>query len=74
MSAVYSVRIPRELKEALEKLDEVDWQRELRAFLERKVRRKLVVKQLEEARKIRAGMKRRVNAAEMIREDRENAH
>jgi hypothetical protein len=72
MSTVYSVRISKELKEALEKIDNVDWQRELRAFLEKKVRGELRARQLDEARKLRLTMKR-VSAAEIIRKDRENA-
>jgi hypothetical protein len=72
MSTVYSVRISKQLKEALEKIDNVDWQRELRAFLEKKVRSELRARQLEEARKLRSTMKR-VSAAEIIRKDRENA-
>lgn len=74
MSTVYSVRIPKELKEALERLSEVDWQGELRAFLENKVRRELMTKQLEEGKKIRSTMKAEVSAAELLREDRENGH
>jgi hypothetical protein len=74
MSTVYSVRIPRQLRDALEKLNEVDWQNELRAFLERKVREEYMRKQLEEARILRGRMKHTVSSAEMIREDRENAH
>ncbi len=74
MSTVYSVRIPKELKEALEKLDDVDWQGELRAFLEKKVRKELMEKQLDEGRRVRSAMKAKVSAAEIIREDRENAH
>ena len=74
MSTVYSVRIPKALREALENLDDVDWQGELRAFLEQKVRKELMERQLEEGRRLRSSMKARVSAAEIIREDRENAH
>lgn len=73
MSTVISIRVPRELKDALEKLDRIDWQRELRAFLEEKVRRELRARQLEEAKKLRDMMKS-VSAAEIIREDRDKAH
>jgi hypothetical protein len=72
MSTVYSFRIPKQLKDTLEKLSEVDWQQELRTFLEQKVREEYVRKQLEEARDLRSKMKHAVNSAELIREDREN--
>lgn len=73
MSTVYSVRIPKRLREALNKLQDVDWQEELRAFLEQRVRAEYVRKQLEAARKLRVGMKE-ISSAEIIREDRENVH
>lgn len=72
VSTVYSVRIPKALKEALEKLDGIDWQGELRAFLEKKVRRELMVRQIEEGRRLRSTMKAKVNSAELLREDRED--
>lgn len=74
MSTVYSVRIPKELKEALEKLEGIDWQGELRAFLERKVRRELMARQIAEGRKLRSSMKAEVSSSEIVREDRENGH
>ncbi len=73
MSTVYSVRIPKRLREALNKLQDVDWQEELRTFLEQRVRTEYVRKQLEEAGKLRAQMKE-IGSAEIIREDRENVH
>lgn len=73
MSTVYSVRIPKRLREALNKLQDIDWQEELRMFLEQRVRSEYVRKQLEEAGKLRARMKE-IGSAEIIREDRENAH
>lgn len=74
MSTVYSVRIPKKLKEALQKLDGTDWQGELRAFLEKKVREETMARQLDEGRKLRSKMRATVSAAEIVREDRENAH
>ena len=73
MSTVYSLRISKELKDSLERLDTVNWQQELRAFLEKKVKSELASRQLEEARKLRSAMKR-VSAAEIIREDRKSIH
>lgn len=71
-SSVYSVRLPKELKKALEELDDVDWQSETRAFLERKVREEFRRKELEEARKLRDRMERSVSSSDLLREDRDN--
>ena len=71
-SSVYSVRLPKELKKALEELDGVDWQSETRAFLERKVREEFRRKELEEARKLRDRMERSVSSSDLLREDRDN--
>lgn len=68
------MRIPRRLREALEKLDDVNWQEELRGFLEQRVREHYLRRELEEARKIRAQMRETVGSAEIVREDREHAH
>lgn len=74
MSSVYSVRMPKELKEALEELDDVDWQRELRAYIEQKVREEYIKKQLGAARQLRKKMKHAISSVELIREDRNSAH
>jgi predicted DNA-binding protein len=74
MSTVYSIRLPKKLKEQIDNMSEVDWQSETRAFLEQRVRRERIKKQLEEAREIRERMKVSLNLAELIREDRENVH
>jgi glutamine synthetase len=72
VSSVYSIRIPKELKEALEGLEDVDWQRELRAYLELKVREEYAKKKLDEARLLRKKMKRTIDSAKLIREDRDS--
>lgn len=74
MSTVYSLRIPKKLKEALQSLEKVDWQAEIRQFLEQKVRQHYLRLELDEARKLRTGMRRTVSSAEIIRADRKNAH
>ncbi len=74
MSTVYSVRIPKALKEALEQLEDVNWQEELRLFLEREVKHEYTRRQIKEARRLRARMKQTVNSAGLIREDRKNGH
>lgn len=58
----------------MEKLDNVNWQEELRAFLEQRVREHYLRYELEAARKVRAQMKETVSSAEIVREDREHAH
>jgi secreted Zn-dependent insulinase-like peptidase len=74
MSDVYSIRVPRGLKKALEGLDDVDWQSETRTFLERKVKEEYRRKELAKARKLRSQMKRAVSSADLLREDRNHAH
>lgn len=74
MSSVYSVRIPKRLKEDIEKIDKVDWQSETRRFLEKKVRRERLVIQLEKARELRRKSKKMISAADLIREDRRLGH
>lgn len=72
-SAVISVRVPRELKEEMDRLrDYVDWGEEIRRFLERRVaeiKRKLAV---EEARKVVSGLPEtpQGTAASYVRGDR----
>jgi len=74
MSSVYSIRLPKKLKDELENYGDVDWQNETRAFLEERVRRERIKKQIEEAKKNKERMKFTIDAAKLIREDREGAH
>lgn len=75
MSSVYSIRIPKKLKEEIEDLSpKVDWQFETRTFLEGRVRRERIRKQLEEARRNKEQLNVTLNVAELIREDREHGH
>jgi hypothetical protein len=71
MSTVYSIRVPKKLKKDIETLDNVDWQNETRTFLEERVRKERISRQLEAARKNKERMKVTLNVAELIREDRE---
>jgi predicted transcriptional regulator len=70
MSSTFTVRIPKELKEKMQKLP-VEWSNEIRGFIESRV------KQLELAEKIKSlgekAEKRRVktDSTSLIREDRE---
>ena len=75
MSVVISVRVPRRLKEEMDKLrGYVNWSEEIRRFIEervRELRRKLV---LEEARRVieRLPEAPRGTAAGYVREDRDS--
>ena len=71
MSSVYSIRVPKKLKKDIESLDNIDWQNETRTFLEERVRKERIGRQLEVARKNKERMKVTLNVAELIREDRE---
>lgn len=74
MSSVYSVRVSKKLKEEIERLDKVDWQNETRSFLEGRVRKERINRQIEEARRNKKRMKITLNVAQLIREDREHGH
>jgi hypothetical protein len=74
MSSVYSIRLPKKLKDEIENLADVDWQNETRAFLEERVRKERIKKQLEKARNNKERMKMTIDAAKLVREDREQAH
>ncbi|WP_202320432.1 type II toxin-antitoxin system VapB family antitoxin [Archaeoglobus neptunius] len=67
---VYSVRIPEEIKKMMEGVD-VNWQDEIRRFIERRVRDEYAKKLLMEGRELRNRMKSSVSAAKLIREDRD---
>jgi hypothetical protein len=70
MSTTFTIRIPRELKEKMEKNPE-EWSQEIRDFLEERVKQIELVKTIQEI-ETRAE-KRRTNADStiLIREDRE---
>ncbi|BCU71666.1 VapB-type antitoxin [Stygiolobus caldivivus] len=69
MSTVYSIRIPKKLRELMESVD-VDWQREVSKFIEERVREELIKKFIQESSKDLKGMKVIDNSV-LIREDRE---
>ena len=72
MSVVIGVRVPRKLKEELERLG-IDYAGEIRAYLERRVREEKLKRVLMELRRIRerAGRIDEDLAARFVREDRE---
>lgn len=70
MSTVYSIRIPKKLKELMASVD-VDWQKEISRFIEERARKVLISKYLEESKEELEKMKN-IDNAELIREDRES--
>jgi len=75
MSVVFSVRIPKRLKELMDRFKNVDWVEEVRAFINRRVRELLMEEYLKNAREARKQLDRvPVPVDELIREDREREH
>jgi len=75
MSAVISVRIPRKLKEEMDKLrDVVNWNEEIRRFLESKVEELRRIKVLKEVRRIIEQLPEvpRGTVTSYLREDRDS--
>lgn len=69
MSTVYSIRIPKKLRELMDSVN-VDWQKEISKYIEERVRKELIRKYVEEGRKNLDKMKN-INNSDLIREDRE---
>ncbi len=75
MSVVFSVRIPKKLKELMDKYEDIDWSKEVRAFISKRVRELLMEDYLRIAREARKRLNRvPVSIDELIREDREREH
>ena len=75
MSYVISIRIHKELKELMDRVD-VDWSSEIRKYIEERVKRELKKKFIDDARRLREkiGIESRIPSYELIREDREHEH
>jgi len=74
MSAVLSIRIPKKLKEEMDKLkDIVDWPKEIRAFIEKKIRVYKRIKVLNEIDRLLEELPPTPKglATKLVREDRE---
>ena len=69
-TTVYSVRIPKEIRDAMEKAKDIDWQEEIRKMIIERVRQETKKRLLKEARELRSKMKSS-SISEMIREDRD---
>ena len=67
---VYSIRVPKEVYELMKEMKDVDWQTEIRTMVEELVKKKKKERLLFEAKTLRKDMKA-INAAELIREDRD---
>jgi hypothetical protein len=75
MSIVFSIRIPRKLKEEMEKLkDLVDWRSEIVAFIEERVRMYKRMKALQEINRMLEELPEtpRGMAGRIVREDRDS--
>ena len=70
MSSPYSFRIPRDLKEKMEKNQE-DWSREIRNFLEERVRQIELMKTIQQIESRAEKRKTKADSTILIREDRE---
>jgi uncharacterized UPF0146 family protein len=68
--AVYSIRVPEEIRDLMKEMEDVDWQEEIRTMIKELVRKKRKERLLIEAKKLRKNMKS-INSAELIREDRD---
>jgi hypothetical protein len=74
MSVVFSIRIPRKLKEEMEELkDIIDWRNEIIAFIEERVRMYKRMKALQEITRMLEELPEtpRVMAGRIVREDRD---
>lgn len=71
VSEIVSIRIPRDLKKKM-KETEINWSREIRAFIEEKIREHTRIKKLKEIDKMLANISTpKGSAAKYIREDRD---
>ena len=70
MSSTFTIRIPKELKEKMKKLN-VEWSKEIRSFIEERVKHLELLKAIEEV-ELRAEKRVvKVDSTKLIREDRE---
>jgi predicted DNA-binding protein len=69
VSTVYSIRIPKKLKELMDSVN-VDWQKEISNYIEERIRKELIKKYIEESKENLSKMKVIDNSL-IIREERE---
>ena len=70
MSSTYTIRIPRDLKEKMEKNPE-EWSREIRNFLEERVKQIELIKTIQAIESRAEGRETKADSTILIREDRE---
>ena len=70
MSTTFTIRIPRELKEKMEQ-NPAEWSREVRAFIEERVKQIELMKTLQEIEQRAERRKTKTDSTLLIREDRE---
>lgn len=70
MSETFSVRIPKELKEKIDK-NPADWSKEVKDFLTERVKQKELLNILKEIDSQPEKRKTKIDSTELIREDRE---
>jgi biopolymer transport protein ExbD len=71
MSSTYTIRLPRDLKEKMEKNPEEPWSVEIRSFLEERVKQIELVKTLQQIESRVEKRKTKTDSTILIREDRE---
>ncbi len=71
MSSTYTVRIPRDLKEKMEKNPEEKWSQEIRNFLEERVKQIELVKTIQQMETRAENRKTKTDSTILIRDDRE---
>ncbi|GAB6056762.1 MAG: hypothetical protein KKF16_07400 [Euryarchaeota archaeon] len=67
--SVYSIRIPKDYRDMMEEMDDINWQEEIRKLAMDLIQKKCKHKLLKEAKKLRNEMKT-IESAKLIREDR----
>jgi predicted transcriptional regulator len=70
MSTTFTIRIPQELKEKMEK-NPAEWSREVRCFLEERIKQIELMKTLQEIEQRAEKRKTKTDSTLLIREDRE---
>jgi predicted transcriptional regulator len=70
MSTTFTIRIPRELKEKMEKNPE-EWSQEIRVFLEQRVKQIQLIKTIQDIEARAEKRKTNTDSTNLIREDRE---
>jgi predicted DNA-binding protein len=70
VSSTYTIRIPREIKDRMRKIN-VEWSEEVRGFIEERVKHLELVKAIEEAGSRAEKRKAKVDSTILIRKDRE---